>query len=251
MFADHLDGWRAYTDSPWGRLRYAVTEKILAGHAAEMGGSLRILDVGGGDGQDSVPLAAAGHGVTIADPAAGWLAEAERRAARSGVSISTVEVGLDDLPVGEWDLVLCHFVLQYRPAAAADVAALAERLRPGGRLSVILPNPDGMVLRQLVVDGPAAALTELTTESQQVVTFDMTARKVSVEGLDAELAAAGLAVAGRYGLRIANDLLVDNGPKHEPGYFERLLELELALAGREPFSRIGAAYMTVAEKRTD
>lgn len=111
---------------------------------------------------------------------------------------------------------------------------------------MIVPNPDGMVLRQLVTAGPAAAISELSAESKHVVTFDATARKVTAASLEADLAAAGLTVGGRHGLRIANDLLVHDGPKHDPEYFDRLLELELALADRDPFSRIGAATMVVA-----
>lgn len=30
VFEEQLDRWREYTDSPWGRLRYAVTETLLA-----------------------------------------------------------------------------------------------------------------------------------------------------------------------------------------------------------------------------
>jgi S-adenosylmethionine-dependent methyltransferase len=238
VFSDRLAQWRAYTATPWGRIRYTVVEEIFRRQCAELGESLRILDVGGGDGMDALPLALAGHDVTILDPSESWLAEAKRRAAEAGTSLTTLVGGLDDLPAGEWDLVLCHFVLHYRPAAAGDVRRLAAAVRPGGRLSVMVPNPPSMVLRQLVTGGPESALTELRADTKRTVAFDHDVRKVPMGDLEADLAAAGLELIGRFGTRIANDLLTDNDAKNDPAYFDSRLELERELCDQEPFVRI-------------
>ncbi|MBG6096191.1 methyltransferase domain-containing protein [Nocardioides luteus] len=248
VFSDKLAQWRAYTATPWGRIRYTVVEEVLRRQCAELGAGLRILDVGGGDGMDAMPLALAGHDVTIVDPSEAWLAEAKRRAAEAGVSLTTLVGGVEELPEGEWDLVLCHFVLHYRPADAGDVRRLAAAVRPGGRLSVMVPNPASMVLRQLVTGGPEAALTELRADTKRAVTFDHDVRKVSMGDLEAELAAAGLRLNGRFGTRIANDLLTDDAAKHDPAYFDRLLELERELCDQEPFVRIAGMYQLVAER---
>lgn len=248
VFSEKLAQWRAYTATPWGRIRYAIVEEILRCQCAELGEGLRILDVGGGDGMDALPLALAGHDVTILDPSEAWLAEAKQRAAEADVPLTTLVGGVEDLPEGEWDLVLCHFVLHYRPADAGDVRRLAAAIRPGGRLSVMVPNPASMVLRQLVTGGPEAALTELRADTKRAVTFDHDVRKVPMSGLEAELAAAGLRLTGRFGTRIANDLLTDDAAKHDPACFDRLLELERALCDQEPFVRIAGMYQLVAER---
>ncbi|MDQ4113485.1 MAG: methyltransferase domain-containing protein [Actinomycetota bacterium] len=248
VFSDKLAQWRAYTATPWGRIRYTVVEEILRRQCAELGEGLRILDVGGGDGMDALPLALAGHDVTVLDPAESWLAEAKRRAADAGADLVTLVGGLDDLPAGEWDLVLCHFVLRYRPANARDVRRLAAAVRPGGRLSVMEPNPASMVLRQLVTGGPEAALTELRADTKRTVTFDHDVRKVPMDDLETELASAGLRLTGRFGTRTANDLLTDNDAKNDPAYFDRLLELERELCDQEPFVRIAGMYQLVAER---
>lgn len=248
VFSDNLRAWRDYTETPWARIRYAVVGETLRRQCAELGDRLRILDVGGGDGMDSLPLAQAGHEVTIVDPTAGWLDEAEHRASEAGTSVTTVEGGLDDLPTGEWDLVLCHFVLRYRRADEPDVAALAAKVRPGGRLSVMDVNPDGRVLRELLNAGPAAALTELDADRIAVETFRTDARKVSWSETQREMEAAGLGAVGLYGNRIANDLLVDNTSKHDPAFFADLLDLELALCDREPFNRVGFAWQLMGER---
>jgi S-adenosylmethionine-dependent methyltransferase len=105
-----------------------------------------------------------------------------------------------------------------------------------------------MVLRRLVVDGPGAALDELAAETVHTVTFDHDVRKIAVAEMAAELEDAGLAVVGHYATRIANDLLTDDAAKHDPAYFDQLLELELALCDRDPYPRLGAAWHLIATK---
>ncbi|MBZ5738969.1 methyltransferase domain-containing protein [Nocardioides mangrovi] len=251
LFEDQLAAWRLYLQTPWARIRYATVAEVLRRHVDEVaaartvGDRVRVLDVGGGDGRDALPLARAGCDVTIVDPAGSWLAEAERRAAEAGVAIRTVQGGLDDLPAGEWDLVLCHFVLRYRPPGSPDVAVLADRVRPGGLLSVVDINPAGRVLRALVSSGPGAALTELHAERAEVQVFGTDARKVEADDVRTEAEARGLRLVGRYGHRIANDLVTDDDAKHDPDFFADLLTLELELCDREPYRRLGAAWQLV------
>jgi S-adenosylmethionine-dependent methyltransferase len=187
--------------------------------------------------------------VTILDRSARWLEEAQQRAAESGVAVSTVVGDLTDPPEpGEYDMVLCHFVLQYRPADNGDLDRLAAGVRPGGLLSVMVPNPASMVLRRLVVDGPAAALAELWADSRTAVTFDKEARKIPMPDLEAALEATGLRISARYGTRVASDLLTDDDQKRDPEYFEELLRLELALCDREPFVRMAGLYQLIATR---
>lgn len=237
------------TSSPWGRIRYAVIEETLRRESGRLGAGLRILDVGGGDGFDVLPLAEAGHEVTILDQSRRWLDEAERRFACAGLSLRTIEADLSEPPsLGEFDLVLCHFVLQYLPASIEHLKVLGGFVRPGGIFSLVLPNPAGMVLRQLVTGGPASALSELRATSKHAATFDHNVRKVEMSDLEAALGEVGLSVVRRYGSRIANDLLTDDDAKYDPKFFEDLLELELALCDQEPYVRVGGMYQLIASK---
>lgn len=248
VFSEKLAAWRDYTETPWARIRYGVVGELLRRQTEHLGKQIRVLDVGGGDGMDALPLALAGHDVTIVDPSAEWLDEATRRAASAGTNITTIRGGLDDLPAGEWDLVICHFVLRYRSGDDRDVAALASRVRLGGRLSIMDVNPDGRVLRELLNGGPTAAIAELQAERAKVETFQTDARKVSVDTITNEATDAGMTLVGVYGNRIANDLLVDNTSKHDPAFFEDLLALELELCDREPFNRVGFAWQLIMQR---
>lgn len=256
-FEEHLDSWRAWCEAPWGRIRFAVVAHTLRRHVAELaphGAGLRVLDVGGGDARDSLPLALAGHDVTVVDTAARMLAEARLRAQTAGVALHTIEASLDDLAgVGEdYDLVLCHFVLHYREPGQADVRRLADRLRPGGLLSLVAPNPAGRVLPSLVRDGPGAALAALEQSRAGVwssTTFAHAGRTLAAEEAGADLAAAGLEQVARYGGRIANDLIIDDGLKHDPATYADLERLELALCDSEPLLRTGMFWQLLARAR--
>lgn len=254
-FEDKLAQWRDWCEAPWGRLRFAVVRETLRRQAEALGsadGGLRVLDVGGGDGRDAVALAEAGHDVTLLDPSPSWLAEARRRADEAGVSprLHTVEGSIDDLaPVGDgFDLVLCHFVLHYRSGDAGDLGRLAAAVRPGGRLSIMAPNPAARVIMRLTRQGPRAALAELASDDFDSATFDTTARKITAEQVETELAEVGLVPVGRYAARVANDYVVDDGLKDDPEYFAALEQLELALCDREPFVRLGGMWQVVAER---
>ena len=254
-FDEKLAQWQAWCRAPWGRLRFSVVRETLRRQAAALGaehGGLRVLDVGGGDGGDAVPLAAAGHHVTVLDPAPSWLAEARRRAEEAGVGdrLRTVVGSVDDPSVAGdgYDLVLCHFVLQYRPADSGDVGRLASALRPGGRLSVMAPNPAARVIMRLTREGPEAALAELAADRLVAATFDATVRKVTAEEMESQLTAAGLVPVGRYAARVANDYVADDALKEDPAYFAALERLELALCDQEPYVRLGGMWQVVAER---
>lgn len=245
-FDAHAEDWREHTATPWGRIRYAVVGQVLADHLGDVrAGAPRrsVLDVGGADGLDAAPLAALGHDVTVLDPAPGMLAGAAAR------GLPVREGGLDDLPgLDPVDAVLCHYVLQYRPDEAADLALLAGALRPGGLLSVVLPNPDHRVLTAFLREGPEAALAQVDAPTARTVTFGSTVRSVSLPDVLAGLRAAGLEVVEVFGLRVVGDLMLDNAPKGDPGFYAAWERLELQLSRREPFCRLGQSFGVVARR---
>ena len=227
-----------------------MVRKTLGESLARLGpGPLRILDVGGGDALDAMPLAAAGHDVTVLDPSEQMLSAARERAAAAGVQMQFAQAGIEDLPTpGSFDAVLCHFVVQYRSGddLGEDIARLVNATRPGGLVSVIAPNPASHVFTRLLREGPAQALAELERETVRTVTFDCDVRKVAFMEVEAHLESLGCAVVGRYGGRIANDLVIDDARKFDPGYYADLEQLELALCDQEPFWRTGMFWQLVA-----
>lgn len=260
VFGDQLDAWRAWQLAPWGRLRYAVVGETLTRHLAPRqdpagpGGLTRVLDVGGGDGGDALPLAEAGHHVTVVDPSPTLLGELREGADARGLGdrVRDVRGGLDDLTdlgLEPADLVLCHTVLQYRQDTRADVARLAGLVAPGGLVSLVAPNPPADLLAAAVRDTDlTGALALLEATSTRAATFDHTARRLEREDVEADLVDAGLVPVAHYGIRCVTDLVPDDGRKHDPEYYTDLLHLELALCARDPYRDLARLWQVVARR---
>src|SRR5689334_22861774 len=135
---------------------WAVLRRELDRHA---GRELTVLDVGGGTGGFAVPLAEAGHTVTVIDASPDALAALTRRAADAGVAgrVRAVQGDGDALAglvePGSADLILCHAVLEVVDQPSDVVAAIAAALRPGGAASVLVASRAAAILGR-AIHGP-------------------------------------------------------------------------------------------------
>lgn len=132
------------TRSPWAREYSRTPNEYIWGlgpsaFAREMRGLLppgaRVLDLGCGEGRDSVYFAACGHDVTGVDVSAAGLHKAERLARAHGVTVRWVRGdAARDLPAGPFELVYSCGSIHYVPRR--ERARLFRRLKaltpPGG-----------------------------------------------------------------------------------------------------------------------
>jgi len=115
----------ATTRSPWDQEYVRRSDTYVFGTAPsllalELAPSIppggRVLDVGCGEGRDSVFFASRGFEVTGVDPSAAGLRKAERLAEERGVQVAWVEATPPDLPVsGRFDLVYSCGAIHYVP----------------------------------------------------------------------------------------------------------------------------------------
>ncbi len=255
VFDQRMAQWRAYRATPWSRLRFAIVAHTLSATIARLGGGAwRVLDVGGGDGGDALPLAVAGHSVTVLDPSAPMLEKLGADAAEVGVAdrvggLQGEIAAVETLDLRDFDLVLCHFALQYLDDLDGPLVQLLGAVRPGGYISLIAPNRPGEVLAKAARGAdPAAAFALLDAETNRTQTFDQTVRRIDAETAIDALQCAGAAPIARFGGRNINDLLPDSAPKAEPAFFADLLRLELAVCDREPYLRTGMFWQVVGRK---
>ncbi len=100
----------------------------------------RALDVGCGAGLLCEPLARLGAAVTGVDAAAENIAAASAHAAGGGLAIDYRCGEIGALDIGRFDLVCSMEVIEHVADKAAFVAALADRLAPGGLMVLSTPN---------------------------------------------------------------------------------------------------------------
>lgn len=250
VFAEKMDAWRRNQDQPWNRLRYLLAEENLLRHIGA--GPLVVLDVGGGDGRDAIALAAHGHQVTILDYVPEMLAESTRRAAEAGVAervrVRQVDVAAGQLPVhpGTVDLVLCHNVLQYVAEPAVLLRAMADVLRPGSWLSLLVPNPASEALRLALREHDLpAAIDSLDATVYKNVLFGAEVRMTGLPELFEQIEASDMIPVAYYGVRCVNDYIGDDAVKFSAEGFGQLQALERAMGERSPYRDIARLWQVL------
>jgi SAM-dependent methyltransferase len=122
----------------WLQRRRLADALWYAGRGLGAGWRGRILDFGGGDAALCADLKRRHPAATVAcyEPSETIRAEAERRAAGTGVEVHA------DVPGATYDVVLCCEVFEHLPAAQTEAAlkTLGTLLAPDGLLVLGVPN---------------------------------------------------------------------------------------------------------------
>jgi S-adenosylmethionine-dependent methyltransferase len=154
-FQSGVDKYAAYLETPEGRLRcdlaFANLQEFLP--LPQTRRSLRALDLGCGTGAATVRLARLGINVTLLDSSPAMLDTAKRAARDAGVD-GKIALRHGDaaqvanlFPVGSFDIVLCHNILEYVDDPSAVLSAAAQVLRSDsteiGILSVLARSRAG------------------------------------------------------------------------------------------------------------
>ncbi len=107
----------------------------------------RVLDVGCGAGQLSLPAARASAAVTGVDIATNLIEQARSRAEAEGLAIRFEEADAEDLPYddSEFDVVFSLIGAMFAPRPAQVASELVRVCRPGGRIVMGNWTPGGFV----------------------------------------------------------------------------------------------------------
>jgi SAM-dependent methyltransferase len=216
--------------------------------AAQGDRRLSVVDVGGGTGGFAVPLAEAGHTVTVVDPSPDALAALLRRAADAGVGerVFGLQGDADSLaemvPAGQSDLVLCHAVLEVVDDPRGVSAALARVLRPGGAASVLVANRAAAVLSRAIAGQFRLAGELLALQDPRGTKLG---RRFDAGEVAALLEAEGLAVEQVHGVRVVADLVPGVIADSDP---DALVAFELAASAESPYRDFATQLHVLARR---
>lgn len=240
------------TVAVWAALRGELDAHADPGPA---GGSLAVLDAGGGTGGFAVPLAELGHRVTVVDPSPDSLAALERRAAEAGVTDRVAAVQgdlatlLEVVPPDSHDLALCHSVLEVVDDPAVALTAVAGSLRPGGAASVLAANRVAVVFARALAGHLTDAVRALDDPAGRWGDGDVVVRRFTLDELVALLAGAGLEVESVHGVRVFADLIPGGLLDADPAAGSTLTTLELAASARPAFRDVATKLHLLARRR--
>ncbi len=239
-----------------GKLRDVVRQELVA---RQLGVELppppvRIIDLGCGQGTQALRLARRGYEVTGVDASADLLARFERDLAAEPAEVRArlrVEHGMiedyaERSGVSRSAAVLCHGVLMYLPDPDPVLRAIAGLTAPGGLVSLLVRNGDGLAMRPGLL-GDWGACAAAFGSAGYANRIGVSARADRLADLTARLADHGLEVTGWYGVRVFTDAVPDDA--EPPPDLDALLACEERAGRTDPYRRV-AALLHVLARRT-
>ena len=217
-----------------------------------------LLDVGGGAGHQSFPLAEAGFEVTLLDPSPAMLAKAEQRLqALPGETQSRVtllqadgESAVEAVGGRRFAAVLCHGVLGYLEQPEPLVDQLCRCAAAGGVVSIMTGNAKAMAVRPALERRWDDALAAFDTTAE-VGVLGVPTRADTVEHLSELLEGQGVEPLHWYGVWLFTDWLEFSGAELDPSNSEQVAAaalVELEASRRDPYRQLSRVFHLVGRK---
>ena len=115
--------------------------------AAAIAPGMRVLDVGAGTGNASIPAALRGADVVASDLTPELFEAGRARAQAAGVELEWVEADAEALPFkdGSFDVVISAIGVMFAPFHQVAADELVRVCRPGGTIGLLSWTPEGML----------------------------------------------------------------------------------------------------------
>jgi S-adenosylmethionine-dependent methyltransferase len=254
--ADHFAD-QAYA-SVKGQVRTYVLHQHLLEHLPEPPAT--VLDVGGGAGHQSFPLAQAGYDVTLLDPSPAMLEKAQQRLralpgeAQHRVTLLQAdgENAVEAVKGQRFAAVLCHGVLGYLEQPEPLVNQLCQCADAGGVVSIMAGNAKSLAVRPAMERrwGDALAAFDATGE---VGVLGVPTRADTVEHLSELMRRRGVQPVRWYGVWLFTDWLEFSGADLDPSDSEQVAAMaavELEASRRDPYRQLSRPFHLVGRKES-
>jgi SAM-dependent methyltransferase len=253
-FAAGEEQWRARLGTLRQVVRQELVSRQLAAHIPDQP-SRRVLDVGCGQGTQTLRLARRGHFVTGLDSSAALLGDlgrsllAEAPPIRDRVRLVQADAlaAAALFEAASFDVVLCHGVLMYFGEPGPLLGAVAAVTAPGGIVSLLVRNGDALAMRP-GLHGDWAAAEAAFGGTAYLNRIGVQARADRLADLAGGLAAHGLAILAWYGVRVFTDIADDNAPVPDPRELELLLSCEERAGRTDPYRSVAALLHVLAQR---
>jgi SAM-dependent methyltransferase len=218
-----------------------------------------VLDVGGGAGHQSFPLARAGYDVTVLDSSPAMLDKARQRLQRLPTEVRRQvtlvqgdgENAVEALDGRRFACVMCHGVLGYLERPEPMVDQLCRCAAAGGLVSVMTGNADTMAVRPALERRWDDAMNAFDA-TQEIGVLGVPARADTVHGLSDLMRSRGVEPLRWYGVWLFVDWLEFSGVDLDPTDSEQVAAtaaVELEASRRDPYRQLSRVFHLVGRKR--
>ncbi|HVX23548.1 MAG TPA: methyltransferase [Acidimicrobiales bacterium] len=214
-----------------------------------------VLDVGGGAGHQSFPLAQAGYEVTLLDPSPAMLDKARQRLRRlpaevqARVALVQADGEHADEAVGgrRFAAVLCHGVLGYLDRPEPLVDQLCRCAAPEGVVSIMTGNARAAAVRPALERRWEDALASFDARTE-VGVLGVPGRADTVEEVGDLLRHRGVEPVCWYGVWLFVDWLEFSGVQLDPDDADQVAAtaaVELEASRRDPYRQLSRVFHLV------
>ena len=239
-----------------GRVRTYVMHQQLLEHL--LPAPARVLDVGGGAGHQSFPLAQAGYEVTVLDPSPAMLDKARQRLKRLPEEVQQRVTFVqadgekaDEALNGErFAAVLCHGVLGYLERPEPLVDQLCRCAAPGAIVSIMTGNANATAVRPALERRWDDALASFDARTE-IGVLGVPGRTDTVDEISELIRSHGVEPQRWYGVWLFVDWLEFGGAELDATDEKQLAAtaaVELEASRRDPYRQLSRVFHLVGRK---
>jgi len=252
-FGNVADQFVDYYETLRGHIRQELTREQLTDYLGRV--PLWIADIGGGDGRDTLWLAAQGHNVVMADPSDEMIAKAEtalkaadpKVAQRVKLLKGEAEDVLKRCKPGSFDMALSHGVLMYLVRPELHLQDLSRLCKPGGLVSLLTKGYGGTLMR-LAAAGDVEASAHLVHSGQSINALGVITEAYDPGQIENMIEDANLRVVDWFGVRVLFDQDQRQLQDVAPRELAEILKLERNAATDLSLRGVGQMLHFIAEK---
>ena len=204
---------------------------------------LQILDAGGGTGVMTKVMLDLGHEVTLSDISSETLSLAKNKLGEhSNLHIQHTDI-LSLCNNKQYDLVICHAVLEWLQHPVDVVRKLVDLVKPGGYLSLSFFNYDAQLFGNMLYGN--FDYVEQGMKSKSTVRLSpINPQKPKI--ILSQLKTLPIRVVKQAGIRCFHDYLKQT--EKQTSEYEQLKHLELQYGSTEPYLWLGKYFLVIAQK---
>jgi SAM-dependent methyltransferase len=217
-----------------------------------------VLDVGGGAGHQSFPLALAGYDVTLLDPSPAMLGKARQRLDRLSAEAqrrvrlteADGEHAAEAVNGQRFAAVLCHGVLGYLEDPEPLVTQLCRCADAGGLVSIMTGNAKTGAVRPALERRWDDALASFDARTE-IGVLGVQGRAGTVEELSELIRSHGVEPVRWYGVWLFVDWLEFGGAELDPTDSQQVAAtaaVELEASKRDPYRQLSRVFHLVGRK---
>tara|TARA_R110002167_G_scaffold84690_2_gene230142 strand:+ start:178 stop:942 length:765 start_codon:yes stop_codon:yes gene_type:complete len=240
-FADKFE--KNIYGSTKGRLRHELLVHHLHNYISDKSMPLEVLDAGGGTGVMTEVMLGLGHKVTLSDMSSEVLSIAKQKL---GENINLDIQHTDILSLSnnkQFDLVVCHAVLEWLQDPFEVIDKLVDLVKPGGHLSLSFFNHDAQLFGNMLYGNFDYVEQGMTTKNI-VRLSPKNPQKPKV--IVSQLESLPVKIIKQAGIRCFHDYLKQ--PEKQISEYEQLKQLEIQYGSTEPYLWLGKYFLIIAQK---